>query len=86
MKNPGLYDTVSAGWSGQQVPGRKFERPDTGLDDETVLKKKKPENKSLIQFPDMPNDKKLKAATISSKEESITEIGRHKKPSHKSLL
>merc|ERR1711934_1065618 len=36
----GTYYTVPAGWSGQQVPGRGFERPDTGLDDETVLKKK----------------------------------------------
>merc|ERR1712046_53895 len=36
----GIYDTVPAGWSGQQVPGREFERPDTGLDDDTVLKKK----------------------------------------------
>ena len=36
----GTYYTVPAGWSGQQVPGRQFERPDTGLDDETVLKKK----------------------------------------------
>ena len=37
----GIYDTVAAGWSGQQIPGRKFERPDTGLDDETVLAKKR---------------------------------------------
>ena len=36
----GLYDSVSSGWSGQQVPGRAFERPDTGLDDDTVLRKK----------------------------------------------
>ena len=36
----GLYDTVPAGWKGQQIPGREFERPDTGLDDDTVLKKK----------------------------------------------
>ena len=35
-----LYDTVPAGWKGQQIPGREFERPDTGLDDDTVLKKK----------------------------------------------
>ena len=32
-----LYYTVPGSWSGQQVPGRKFERPDTGLDDENVL-------------------------------------------------
>ena len=36
----GLYDSVASGWSGQQLPGRAFERPDTGLDDDTVLKKK----------------------------------------------
>ena len=36
----GVYDSVAAGWEGQQIPGRKFERPDTGLDDDTVLKKK----------------------------------------------
>ena len=40
LNDPGLYDTVPAGWKGQQVPGREFERPDTGLDDDTVLKKK----------------------------------------------
>ena len=36
----GIYDTVPADWKGQQIPGREFERPDTGLDDDTVLKKK----------------------------------------------
>lgn len=36
----GTYYTVPGGWGGQQIPGREFERPDTGLDDETVLKKK----------------------------------------------
>jgi len=36
----GLYYTVPSGWSGKQIPGREFERPDTGLDDDTVLKKK----------------------------------------------
>ena len=35
----GLYYT-DHGFEGQQLPGRAFERPDTGLDDETVLKKK----------------------------------------------
>ena len=39
-----------------------------------------------MEFPDMPNDKKLKAATINKAEPSITEIGRHKRPGHKSLL
>ena len=39
-----------------------------------------------MEFPDMPNDKRLKAATVSKHEASITEIGRHAKPSHKSLL
>ena len=32
-----LYYTVPGSWSGQQIPGRGFERPDTGLDDEAVL-------------------------------------------------
>jgi len=36
----GLYYTVPGSWEGQQVPGREFERPDTGLDDDAVLKKK----------------------------------------------
>merc|ERR1740117_2590602 len=36
----GLYDSVSSGWSGKQLPGRAFERPDTGLDDDTVLRNK----------------------------------------------
>lgn len=39
-----LYFTAPGGWSGQQIPGREFERPDTGLDDDTVLKKKQNNN------------------------------------------
>ena len=35
-----LYYTVPGSWSGKQIPGREFERPDTGLDDDTVLKKR----------------------------------------------
>ena len=40
-----LYYTVPGSWSGKQIPGREFERPDTGLDDEAVLKKSKHHHK-----------------------------------------
>jgi len=42
-----LYYTVPGSWSGKQIPGREFERPDTGLDDETVLKKKHHKSKEI---------------------------------------
>ena len=35
-----IYDTVAAGYENQQPKGQKFERPDTGLDDDTVLAKR----------------------------------------------
>lgn len=49
-----LYFTAPGGWSGQQIPGREFERPDTGLDDDTVLSQRRkrsryvPDNAKLI--------------------------------------
>ena len=36
----GIYDTVPAGFENQQPKGQVFERPDTGLDDDTILAKR----------------------------------------------
>ena len=54
----GLYYTVEGGWSGKQIPGREFERPDTGLDDETVLKKKQHLNQYVPEKAKLINEDK----------------------------
>ena len=61
----------SVAFAGQGVVGK--------IIDQTTNETKTPYHKSLLQFPDMPEDKVFNAkAAKSSKEPSITDIGMHR--------